>query len=46
MSNHDWRDDEVLPEQTSDDVDEPTSSEVVDEDLERFRREVPPHHEA
>ena len=46
MSDQDWRDDEVLPEQTSDDLDEPTASAVDDEDLERFRREVPPHHES
>ena len=43
MSDRDWRDEEVLPEQTSDDVDE-QESEIVDEDLERLLREVPPHH--
>ena len=25
MSDHDWRDEELLPEQTSDDIEEPTS---------------------
>lgn len=40
---------ELLPDQTSDDVDEPgawaTRSGAADsDDLERFRRDKPPHH--
>lgn len=33
---------EALPEQTRDDVDEPSAGDAAGE--ERLRREVPPHH--
>ena len=44
MSSNDWRDEPVLPDQTSDDTDDVDPERVNDEDLERLLREVPPHH--
>ena len=39
MTSSDWRDEPLLPEQTDDDVDrEP------DDNDDRLRRDVPPHH--
>jgi hypothetical protein len=39
MSTDDWRDEPLLPEQTEDDVDrEP------DDNDDRLRQDVPPHH--
>ena len=37
--------DPILPEQTSDDLADPADSDTDDpEDLDRFLRDVPPHH--
>ena len=44
MTSNDWRDEPVLPEQTSDDTDDVDPERVNDEDLERLLREVTPHH--
>ncbi|MFL6182741.1 MAG: hypothetical protein ACJ73L_04680 [Actinomycetes bacterium] len=43
MSERDWRDEPLLPEQTEDDLDR----DSVDSDSERddeLREDVPPHH--
>lgn len=37
-------DDDLLPEQTSDDTDRGWNERQPDNDLERFLRERPPHH--
>ena len=44
MTSNDWRDEPVLPEQTSDDTDDLDPDRAENEDLERLLREVPPHH--
>jgi len=40
MSEHDWRDDPLLPDQTEDDIDREPDEGREDE----LRRDVPPHH--
>lgn len=46
MSQDDIHDESVLPEQTSDDLVDPNDRSTHDdpEDLDRFLRDVPPHH--
>ncbi|HVQ88276.1 MAG TPA: hypothetical protein VMT88_08840 [Actinomycetes bacterium] len=45
MSEGPPADEPLLPEQTSDDVADPADRESDDpDDLERFLRDVPPHH--
>jgi len=46
VTDGDWRDDPVLPEQTSDDLAEPDTHAADDDpdDLKRFLDDVPPHH--
>ncbi|HEX5018350.1 MAG TPA: hypothetical protein VFX15_12290 [Actinomycetes bacterium] len=43
MSDQDWRDEPLLPEQTEDDVDRDIRDDERDRD-ERLREDVPPHH--
>ena len=43
MSEKDWRDEPLLPEQTEDDIDR-ERTDADDED--RLREDVPPHHGA
>jgi len=46
MSEGETREEEALPEQTSDDLVDPSDRATDDdpEDLDRFLRDVPPHH--
>jgi hypothetical protein len=45
MSERDWRDEPLLPEQTEDDIDRDSDNNEADRDDE-LREEVPPHHGA
>jgi hypothetical protein len=42
VSEHDWRDEPLLPDQTEDDVDRDEGDEASRDD--RLREDVPPHH--
>ena len=41
MTERDWRDEPLLPEQTEDDIDRESHESDNDE---RLREDVPPHH--